>query len=346
MKLFESITYYLGVYKSFIGRRLYLVFALTAIAALTEGFGIALLLPLIEAADAGDAGIDREGGVVRVLYTVLDFMGISGSIVGILLFIAAIFILKGILKFMEGAYASYLKSQLLQEIKGKMFDAYRKMDYQYYTRNNTGHFINIINGQIHNFLNSFESFTKFLSAIIITSSYLFIAFLLAWNFALMALVVGLGLLFLFRYLNRYVQELSRKTASEASTLNKFLVQTMQAFKYLTATNQMHHLRAGVMNSIRKLAGYLFRQDAAGAFTTAIREPVSVIFLLFVIIIQVAVFDSPITPIFVALLLFHRGMQHMIGIQDVWQKTMNKIGSLEMVVEEFDAVREHREPAGE
>lgn len=346
MKLFESITYYLGVYRSFIGRRLYIIFGLTAIAAFTEGFGIALLLPLIEAADAGDAGVDREGGVIRILYIVLDFIGISGSIVGILLFIAVIFILKGVLKFMEGGYASYLKSQLLQEIKGKMFDAYRYMDYQYYTRNNTGHFINIINGQIHNFLNTFESFTKFLSAIIVTSSYLFIAFLLAWNFALMAIVVGLLLLFLFRYLNLYVQELSRKTASEASTLNKFLVQTMQAFKYLTATNQMHHLRSGVMNSIRKLAGYLFRQDAAGAFTLAIREPVSVMFLLFVIIIQVSVFDSPITPIFVALLLFHRGMQHMIGIQDVWQKTMNKIGSLEMVVEEFDSVRKHREPNGD
>jgi ABC-type bacteriocin/lantibiotic exporter with double-glycine peptidase domain len=135
-----------------------------------------------------------------------------------------------------------------------------------------------------------------------------IAFLLTWNFALMAVAAGFALLFLFRYLNNYVQILSRKTGHEEGTLNHFLVQTMQSFKYLTSTNQMEHLKGGITQSIRKLSVYLFRKGMANAFTVAIREPVSVIFLLFVIIIQVAVFESPIEPIFVALLLIHRGMQ--------------------------------------
>ncbi len=341
MKIFESITYYLGVYKKFLGKRLYIVFALTAAAALTEGFGITLILPLIEAADAGDGGLDSGSTAVRFLYGVLRIIGIEESVVGILIFIGVVFIGKGMLKFVEGGYASYLRAQLLREIKGKMFNAYREMDYNYYAHNNTGHFINVINGQVNNFIRSFETFTRFVSMIIITVSYLSIAFLLAWNFALMAIGVGIMLLFLFKYLNTYVQELSRKTASEESILNKFLVQTMQSFKYLTSTNQMQYLRGGVMNSIKKLAGYMFRQGAANAFTQAIREPASVIFLLFVIIIQVMVFDSPIAPIFVALLLFHRGMQHMIGIQDDWQRTMEKIGSLEMVVNEFEILEENK-----
>jgi len=345
LKIFESITYYLGVYKKFLGKRLYIVFALTAAAALTEGFGITLILPLIEAADAGDGGLDSGSTAVRFLYGVLRIIGIEESVVGILIFIGVVFIGKGMLKFVEGGYASYLRAQLLREIKGKMFNAYREMDYNYYAHNNTGHFINVINGQVNNFIRSFETFTRFVSMIIITVSYLSIAFLLAWNFALMAIGVGIMLLFLFKYLNTYVQELSRKTASEESILNKFLVQTMQSFKYLTSTNQMQYLRGGVMNSIKKLAGYMFRQGAANAFTQAIREPASVIFLLFVIIIQVMVFDSPIAPIFVALLLFHRGMQHMIGIQDDWQRTMEKIGSLEMVVNEFEILEENKEQSG-
>ena len=345
MKIFESITYYLGVYKKFLGKRLYIVFALTAAAALTEAFGITLILPLIEAADAGDGSLDGGTAAVRFLYGVLEIIGIEDSVVGILVFIGVVFIGKGLLKFVEGGYASYLRAQLLREIKGKMFNAYREMDYNYYAHNNTGHFINVINGQINNFIRSFDTFTRFLSMIIITVSYLSIAFLLAWNFALMAIAVGILLLFLFKYLNSYVQDLSRKTASEESVLNKFLVQTIQSFKYLTSTNQMQHLKGGVMSSIKKLADYMFRQGAALAFTQAIREPASVIFLLFVIIIQVVVFDSPIAPIFVALLLFHRGMQHMIGIQDDWQRTMEKIGSLEMVVGEFETLEQHKEING-
>lgn len=345
MKIFDSITYYLGVYKEFIGARLYLVFGLTAVAAITEGFGITLILPLIEAADAVEGSLDRSGFAVKFLYSVLELIGIQSSIVGILLFIGFIFITKGLLKFAEGGYASYLRAQLHREIKSKMFNSYKEMDYHYYAHNNTGHFINVINGQINNFIRSFDTFTRFLSMIIITISYLSIAFLLAWRFALMAVGMGLVLFFLFRYLNKYMQTLSRKTASEQSVLNKFLVQTIQSFKYLTSTNQMKHLKGGVMDSINKLSGFMFRQGAANAFTLAIREPVSVIFLLFVIIIQVAVFDAPIAPIFVALLLFHRGMQHMIGIQDDWQRTMEKIGSLEMVVQEFETLKKNKAHSG-
>jgi ABC-type multidrug transport system fused ATPase/permease subunit len=346
LKIFDSITYYLSVYKEFIGKRLYIVFGLTAAAAITEGFGITLILPLIEAADAGDGGLDGGSTAIRFIYSILGVLGIEESVVGILIFIGVVFIGKGMLKFVEGGYASYLRAQLLREIKSKMFNAYREMDYNYYAHNNTGHFINVINGQINNFIRSFDTFTRFLTMIIITVSYLSIAFLLAWNFALMAIAVGILLLFLFKYLNAYVQDLSRKTATEESVLNKFLVQTIQSFKYLTSTNQMQHLKGGVMASIDKLANYMFHQGAASAFTQAIREPVSVIFLLFVIIIQVAVFDSPIAPIFVALLLFHRGMQHMIGIQDDWQRTMEKIGSLEMVVDEFETLRQNTEHSGD
>ncbi|MEX2574479.1 MAG: ABC transporter ATP-binding protein [Balneolaceae bacterium] len=345
MKLFESISYYLGVYRKFIGKRLYIVFLLTAAAAVTEGFGITLLLPLIEAADAGGGTLDGSGRAIRFIYGILGFLGISGSVVGILLFIGVVFIGKGLLKFAEGAYASYLKAALLREIKGKMFDGYREMDYSYYSSNNTGHFINIINGQINNFVQTFQTFTRFLSTIIVTVSYLSIAFFLAWNFALMAVGAGIFLIFLFRYLNRYVQYLSRKTAAEESTLNKFLVQTLQSFKYLTSTGQMQYLSGSITGSIRKLSGYKFHQGAAYAFTQAIREPASVIFLLCVIIIQVTLFESSIAPIFVALLLFHRGMQHMIGIQDDWQRTMEKIGSLEMVADEFEIVGKNREPNG-
>lgn len=346
MKIFENITYYLSVYKDFIGSRLYLIFGLTAAAAITEGFGITLILPLIEAADAGDGSIQGSGRAVQFLYVVLRFIGIEGSIVGILLFIGFIFITKGVLKFIEGGYGSYLKAQLHREIKSKMFNEYREMDYYYYAHNNTGHFINVINGQVNNFIRTFETFMRFLSMIIITISYLSIAFLLEWKFAIMAIGTGFILFVLFKYLNRYMQKLSRKTATEQSILNKFLIQTIQSFKYLTSTNQMQHLKGGIMDSINRLSGYMFRQGAANAFTLSIREPVSVIFLLFVIIVQVTVFDAPIAPIFVALLLFHRGMQHMIGIQDDWQRTMEKIGSLEMVVDEFKILENNKAYTGD
>jgi len=342
--LISTVAFYFSVYRRFIGRRVYIVFFLTAAVAIAEGLGITLLLPLIEAADTGSAN-EELGGVSAALKAFLAFIGIGDSLVGILLFIGAVFIAKGALKFSEGAYLTYLKARLMVEIKGRMFDAYSTMDYNYYIKRNTGHFINIINSQIGNFITSFSTFKSFLSTLIMTFVYLFTAMLLAWKFALMAMVVGVVILFLFRWLNEFVKDLSRQAAAEESELNKFLVQSLHGFKYLASTSEMGFLKGGIIDSIKKLSTYQYKKGLAGSFTKAIKEPVSVLFLLMVIIIQVAVFNDPIAPIFVALILFHRGMNQVIGVQSDWQSTLDKAGSIEMVIDEFNLVRSRQEPGG-
>ena len=344
MSTFADLLKYLKIYRRYLGRRMYLIFALTVATAVAQVFGITLLLPLLRASQSGGDPEDM-GWAEQVLHDLLTWMGIADSMVAILAFIAVTFVAKGALQFAKGGYQGYLQAQLLRELKIKLFDAYTGMDYRYYIRQNAGHFINVINQQVNRFFSSFKSFIGFTSQTVNTVSYFAGAFLIAWRFALMALGVGVVLLFLFKYLNAYVRRLSRKRSVEMSTLNKLLVQSLQAFKYIVSTGQTKHLREGVVDSVNRLTGYIFRQRAAGAFTGALKEPVSVLLIVSLIAIQVAVFNDPIAPIFVALLLFHRGMQAVISLQSGWQSTMDQIGSVEMVDDEFGAVLDHQEQSG-
>jgi subfamily B ATP-binding cassette protein MsbA len=279
------------------------------------------------------------------MYDLLTFLGIADSMVSILGFIALVFVGKGALEFAKTGYIGYLQSRLLRELKTKLFDAYCRMDFRHYIRQNAGHFINVINGQVNQFFSSFSNFTGFLAQTITTVSYFSFAFLIAWKFALMAVGIGLVMLFFFRYLNEYVRNLSRLRSKEMSELNKLLVQSLQSLKYIVSTNQTSHLRTGVISSVKRLTDYIFKQSLAGAFTNSIKEPASVLLVVGLIAVQVAIFNEPVAPIFVALLLFHRGMQSMISVQGGWQQTMDRIGSVEMVDAEFDNVREHEEPNG-
>ena len=344
MSTFADLFRYLKIYRRYIGRRIYLVFGLTVAVAFTQSFGITLLLPLLRASQSGDEAADMNW-YEEVLHTLLSWMGIADYLPGILAVIAIVFVVKGGLQFAKRSYVGYLQAELLRELKTGLFDAYSAMDYRYYIRRNTGHFINVINQQVNRFFQSFTSFTNFFSKIVTTGSYFAAAFVTAWRFALMAFGVGIGLLFLFKYLNAYVRRLSRKRSAEMSTLNKLLVQSLQAFKYIVSTNQTGHLRTGVYNSVNRLTGYILRQRVAGAFTSSIKEPVSVLLVTGLIALQVMAFGGSITPIFVALLLFHRGMQSMMAIQSSWQGTMDKIGAVEMVDEDADEVQAHEELGG-
>ena len=345
MSTFGDLLKYLKIYRRYLGRRMYLIFVLTVATALAQGFGITLLLPLLRASQSGSGNPEDMGTAEQVLQTMLETMGIADSMVGILAFIALTFVAKGALQFAKGGYQGYLQAQLLRELKTKLFDAYSGMDYRYYIRQNAGHFINVVNQQVNQFFSSFNSFIGFTTQVVRTLSYFGFAFAVAWRFALMALGVGAVLLFLFKYLNAYVRRLSRKRSVEMSTLNKLLVQSLQSLKYIVSTGQTRHLREGVVDSVNRLTGYIFRQRTAGAFTGALKEPASVLLIVGLIAIQVAVFNDPIAPIFVALLLFHRGMQAVINMQSSWQSTMDRIGSVEMVDDEFGAVLSNQEQSG-
>lgn len=344
MSVFREIVEYFKIFKKYLGFRMYIVFFLTGLAASTEVFGIALLLPLIEMVDSEIAG--ETTAVTEVLQTILAFLGIEDSMVGVLLFISIVFTVKGLIKFAESGYQSVLAATLQKEIKGEMFSYYSRMNYIYYTSQNTGHFVNVIVTQINKLIKAFNNYKLFLSEIIMMFSYLFFAFLISWQFATMAAVAGAIILMLFTSLNRYMKKLSRKQSAELSILNKIIVQTLQSFKYVSATAQFGHLREGVMASISKLTRYSRNSGLANAFTASIKEPISVFVLIMIIIIQVGVFDAPLGPILVSLILINRAMSHIISIQNHWQQTLFTVGGIEMVEREFDLVDKAQEPSGD
>ncbi|WP_251979788.1 ABC transporter ATP-binding protein [Salinibacter ruber] len=342
MNTFSDLLKYLRIYRRYLGRRMYLIFTLTVATAFASSFGITLLLPLLRASQTGGGQAEDMGIAERYLQAMLETMGIADSMVGILAFIAVVFVAKGGLAFAKGGYKGYLQAQLLRELKTQLFDAYSGMDHRHYIRENTGHFINVINQQVNRFFGSFDSFIRFLTQIVNAAGYFAFAFAVTWKFASLALGIGLLLLFFFKYLNAYVRTLSRRQSDEMSELNKLLVQGLQSLKYIVSTNQIAHLRSGVVDSVKRLTGYIFRQNVARAFTNALKEPASVLLIVGLIALQVAVFNDPVAPIFVALLLFHRGMQALMAVQGHWQRTMNKIGSVEMVDDEFDTVLSYQE----
>lgn len=345
MNTFADLLKYLRIYQRYLGWRFYILFGLATLVSLSEGFGIALLLPLLRASQTSETP-DDMGTAEQLLHDLLASMGIADSVMGILLFIAAVFIGKGLLKFTQGGYKGYLQAQLLRELKGKLFRGYCSMDYQYYLQQNTGHFVNVINQQVNKFFGSFNKFISFSTTVIKTGTYFGVAFAIAWRFAVMAVGVGICLLFLFKYLNEHVRIWSRLGSDEMSHLNKFLMQSLQSFKYIVATNQTAHLQEKVTESIRRLTGYKFRHRLANALTSSIKEPLSVLFIVGIIAIQVMVLQEPVAPIFVAILLFHRGMQSMVSIQGGWQGVLTMIGPVEMVNDEVNTILRREEESGD
>ena len=342
MNPFPGALHYLSLFRGQVGRRLYVVFLLTGLAGLTEGLGITLLLPLLRVLEVRGEPTGRIAGIVSSLVTRL---GVGGSLAGVLLLIGGLFLLKGAIQFANAAYVARLQSRLALELRTRLFDGYARMDYLYYTRGSTGHFVNVINSQTTTFFAAFGAFVNFATKLIMTTMYLGAATVISWRFGLLAAVLGAVLLLLFRALNQRVRNLSRQTSLEVSRLNKLLVQSLQAFKYLVSTNNMEQVRVAVVDSIREFADQTLRKQTASAFTAAVVEPVAVGFILAILVLQVSVYQQPIAPLIVSVVLFYRGMTSILGIQVQWQMVLGGVGAVEVIRDELEALRVHREPRG-
>ena len=222
----------------YLGLRIYLIYFLSFLASLFEGIGIIMLLPLLESIDNSDSSIIQDSGINKFLYNLIELLGLSDSILSILILISLAFIFKGVITFFALGYNAFLVGKLLEEIKTKLFELYTKMNYGYYTSKNSGDFINIINEQSTKALEAFKQLTLLGSYLINTIILIILAFFMTFSFGLMATALGISLLVLFLKMNSFVQSLSRIAAKENGILNKWLIQTLHGFKYLVSTNQI------------------------------------------------------------------------------------------------------------
>jgi len=326
---------YLRIFQRFVGARMYLVFVLMLFSALLEGFGIVLLLPLLQSLGQGAFGADR---LSNVLTTALASIG-AVTPVSILLVILVLYLVKGVVAFFAAALSGRLRIQLQRDLQSQLYDAYGQMDYQYYTQRDTGHFFNVMN-QVYPFINVFYSFSQFLIGALRTLTYLGMAFVVAWVFGLMAAVVGGLMLLFFRRFNRLARDLSNSAAQELGFFSKAFIESIQSFKYLSATGQAKPLRKAAIGSMNRMAALMDRQNIALAFTSAVREPLAVSAIVGIVIVQISVLEQPLAPIVVSILLFYRGINAVLGLQGSWQNTLSQIGAVELVTNEFDNLAQH------
>ena len=202
--IFFDLVHYLKIFQKYLGSKIYIVTALSLIAAISEGVGFLIVLPLFEV--LGTTGSEDElTGVGKLLFNFFIYLGWDGSPIILIIAITITFLLKGFLVFGSMAFNAYLIAKLLRELKERLFDHYSVMDYQYYSSRDTGHFTNVMNNQINTMLIAFRSMMRLGSELVMGAVYVGLSFAVSWKFGAMAIFFGLILLFVFQGLNIYVR---------------------------------------------------------------------------------------------------------------------------------------------
>ncbi len=343
LEIIVSFFRYLKIFQKFTNKGIYLSFILTTIAGLTEGFGIILLLPIVQSL-SGNVG-ESETGISKFIFLFLKNFNINNSYGVILFLVTLAFIIKGFLIFLTFTYNSYLKGKIIKDLKRKIFLSFSKISYQYYLQNNIGDLTNIINEQVNLSIRGFNSLYTVGLRGINCFIYLLFACLLAGKTGILAILGSFTILFLFRWLNTATKIMSINTSKANSKLANLTIESLQAFKYLKATEQFGIKVNEAEKSIKELSEYQTKTSILEGFTSACREPIAVFVIMFILFVQLYFVNKPIDSLLVSLILFYRGLISTLGVQGSWQKTQEYLGSFEMVLSNLKSLANNYESNG-
>ena len=318
------------IFYKYIGSKFLALILFALMASILEGIGILMLIPFFEnisklnnPESSFDVSLPFFDEAIFQSINLVEFFGIF----------TLIFLLKGVFVFFLHYASTKIKTQLFQSLKIDLINAFISMDISHYDKKNIGHLTNISTEQVENATSALDAVVKSIVHFFNVLIYFSFAVSVDWFFSLILVFVGALLAPGFNKINSYIYQISGQLTLKNSTLISYYLDILKNFKYLKATSNLSFYREKVSRAVSKIVSGKIKIGMANAITDSIKEPITVIVISTVVLIQSFYFGSSLANIVVVVILFHRSLSFLIGIQSKWQSALAKIPAINVIEEE-------------
>ncbi|MDT0649661.1 ABC transporter ATP-binding protein [Autumnicola edwardsiae] len=323
-KYFESLAYFY----SYLGYRILIVVSFSIIIGILDGFGLTMFLPLLQMV-SGEGNVDPDGlGNLSFLVDFFEDFGIELSLLVVLGIMTFFFLAKGIFQYFAGVYRVNVQEWFIKRLRLKNIKGLNNLAYKYFVNSNVGRIQNTLTGEVDRVATSYFNYFKAVEYGILVAVYMGFAFWIDAQFAILVTIGGALTNFLFKHLYKKTKGVSRTLTGENNNFQSLIIQNVGNYKYLKATGSLHGYGRKLHESVLRIRDSNVRIGKLDAILTAGREPILIIVVVSVIIIQNTLFGSELGPILLSLVFFYRALNYLMQLQVRWNKFLSVSGSLE------------------
>lgn len=326
----------------YIGNKIFTLLLFNFLYVLMDGFGLTMFIPLLQLADGNTNTQGANGRLIEYTNALFHFLHIPMNIITMLLLIMLLFGLKALFTYFTMAYQAVNLETFVKKIRIKNTLGLSELNFSEFVSSDIGRLQNTLTGEANNVVNACRSYIETIKNAMVVFVYLGFAFFMDWKFSLLVVVGGILSNLIYRLFYKHIENLSRENTKYAHEYSSLVIQSVNNFKYLKATqrNELFNRRMlsvldfAVDNSIRvgKLMGLI----------TSIREPIMVLVVCAVIGVQLLVFKSSLSAILIILVLFYRAMAYIMSLQISWNTYLASIGSMENMRDFEKYLIQHKE----
>ncbi len=337
-----SIKTYYQFFHRYLGNRLWLAVAGSFVAAVLDGVGLSLFLPLLSVVNEGDGA--RVPGFSR-LFGWFGESGVAGNLTTILLLMGGFFLAKGLVSYAATAYRVRLQVRFTRRLRKYNLGLLANYDYAAFADSDAGQLQNLFGGETDRSSFALRAFMLTLQGLAMAAVYFLLAGWVNPAFTVLALVGGGAAQLIFGRLYGRTKAASAAVTEEMNGFQGFLLQAVSGFKYLKATGGMDRYRKKIESSIDRLEAQALRVGRMDALSGALREPILIGVVIGAILVQTVWLGAPLAPLLLTLLLFWRGLGALVGVQHTYNNFLGYSGAIAEMRTAEARLLERPEPVG-
>lgn len=317
------LTYFYG----YLGNKVFTIILLNIIVGVLDGLGLSMFFPLLEMGDGSSLDNTRHLGHLRFMVDALQPLGLVLNIRVALGIIALFFVLKGIFYYFKGVYQVKLQQFFIRKMRLECIDGLGAMSYFYFAGADTGKIQNALTGEADKASKACQSYFQAFQHVLLVLIYIGFAFAVDWKFALMISVGGFLSDQIYRRIYRNTKGVSNLLSADNSHFQGMIQEFLGTFKYLKAIGWTDHYQKKLIVQVDSIEKNNNKIGVLSVVLNACREPLSILVVVLVILMQVSIFHTHLAALLISLMFFYRALGTMMQFQSSWNAFLALSGSL-------------------
>ena len=328
---------YIRLFYALVGPKLLVLLLVMQIAAIIEGFGISLILPIIQ----GDESSDSR------LATMIDWgfglINVSPTLSNILIVLVIFFLARATLLIAQSWYQSRILARNLTDMKTEFVGTLVNAEYSYSSQQDTGVLSNVMSYELHRVNLAFAQLLGLMVSATTAAVYVVIAMLVAPVVTIFLAALMLPVAVIMLYLNRVTMRASLQHTDGSNRQQGFLLEVLRNMKYLKATGRTAPVLARVNREVIRVGDAFRKLNFLQGATVFGLEPIVVLVLAVVIYFFTEIRGSNVLEILFLLFVFRTAAVNLIATQPAYRKFISATGSMKVYRELRTNIEAHREP---
>lgn len=338
-KYFENLVYF---YKH-LRYRLFVMIFLGVLVGVLDGFGLAMFMPLLEMVNGTNQADGSSLGNLGFLVDGIENLGLLLTLTTVLSVMVIFFIVKGFMKFLAGLYNAFLRNFFIHKLRNQLLSSFNQVKFKYFVTSDVGRIQNTMSVEIERASAAFYNYANTMQEGIMVLVYLGFAFFVDIRFAVLVTIGGGISNFLYKIIYKKTKGASKDFSKDSHVYQGQIIQYVSNFKYLKATAFLENYGNRLRKSIDAIERSRFKIGKLSAILGSAREPILILVVAAVILIQTKLLNASLGPILVSLLFFYRALSSLMNLQNSYNRFLELSGSLDNLVDfqnEIDQEQEH------